>query len=588
MRRAHLLWLALVPSCGFPKLADVPATQIVSTSGDGQTGVVASALATPLAVTAEDAFGNPIGGALIAFGVVKGDGTLSVDSAVTDEQGLATTSFTLGTTAGDNEVRAVVSCSSLPGVTFFATGIPDAAATMTALSGDGQVAPAPGAPPIPLAVKLQDRYGNGVAGVAVQFTPLPGSGTLATANVQSDSSGVAKTQIVSTTLGKNHFQATSQGLAAVDFTIAGIAGFQAPANFAAAGAQTLAAGDLNGDGSPDLAVASLGTVSVLLNTTAANATTPTFASHVDFAAGAGGSFVALGDLNSDGKLDIVVANRGSDTVSVFLNTTTAGATTPTLAPRFDFATGMLPSSVAIADLNGDGEPDLVVPSLASSMAVFLSTTSAGATTPSFASPQTFTTGSMPDDVAIADLDGDHVPDIVVADDDQRVTLFHNSTAAGAMIASLTANDVAAPGITGASGGGVAIGDLNGDGMLDIAATLPHPVDLLRNTGGTFSADSQIAFTSSSSACAVALADVNADGMLDAVISDSMGGTASVWVNLTGADGIPRFPGGLELGIGASPTTGIASVATADFNGDGKPDFAVANNMRASATVVLSK
>ena len=69
--------------------------------------------------------------------------------------------------------------------------------------------------------------------------------------------------------------------------------------------------------------------------------------------------VAVVDVNGDGKPDLVVANNGSNTVSVLLNTTAPGSTTPSFATQQTFAVGSA-SSVTAADVNGDGKPDLIV------------------------------------------------------------------------------------------------------------------------------------------------------------------------------------------------------------------------------------
>ena len=66
------------------------------------------------------------------------------------------------------------------------------------------------------------------------------------------------------------------------------------------------------------------------------------------------------DINGDGKPDLIVANFDGNTVSVLLNTTAPGATTPTFATQQPFATGSDPASVTVADINGDGKPDLIV------------------------------------------------------------------------------------------------------------------------------------------------------------------------------------------------------------------------------------
>ncbi|WP_293370070.1 DUF4347 domain-containing protein, partial [Microcoleus sp. CAWBG556] len=121
-------------------------------------------------------------------------------------------------------------------------------------------------------------------------------------------------------------------------------------------------GDINGDGKPDLATANYisNTASILLNTTPTNATTPTFATKVDFTTGSNPISVSIRDFNGDNKPDLALANRNSDTASILLNTTPTNATTPTFATKVDFTTGNGPYSVSIGDFNSDGKPDLAL------------------------------------------------------------------------------------------------------------------------------------------------------------------------------------------------------------------------------------
>jgi FG-GAP-like repeat len=121
----------------------------------------------------------------------------------------------------------------------------------------------------------------------------------------------------------------------------------------------VAMGDLNGDARPDLAVANSNApyVSVLINNGDG-----TFQGQVTYPTGpaAGGpSSVAFGDLNGDGRLDLAVANAQvnmpSNAVSVLF-----GNGDGTMQPRAMYATGSQPAAVAIADVNEDGRPDLVV------------------------------------------------------------------------------------------------------------------------------------------------------------------------------------------------------------------------------------
>src|SRR5207237_352696 len=134
-----------------------------------------------------------------------------------------------------------------------------------------------------------------------------------------------------------------------------------------------------------------------------------------------------------GKPDLIVANYNDATVSVLLNTTTPGATIPTFGPQQTFATGTQPRFVAVGDVNGDGKPDLVVGNANDgTVSVLLNTTTPGATTPAFAPQQTFATGSMPFAAALGDVNGDGKPDLVVANDGgATVSVLLNTTAPGA-------------------------------------------------------------------------------------------------------------------------------------------------------------
>jgi len=151
-------------------------------------------------------------------------------------------------------------------------------------------------------------------------------------------------------------------------TYSGVLGFAPKVDFTTGlFLYSVSIGDFNGDGKPDLATANYGnnsnTVSILLNTTTTGATTPTFASIGDFTTGSTPVSVSIGDFNGDNKPDLAVANSGSGNVSILLNTTTyttSIATTPTFATKVDFTTGTKPYSVSIGDFNGDGKPDLAV------------------------------------------------------------------------------------------------------------------------------------------------------------------------------------------------------------------------------------
>ena len=234
------------------------------------------------------------------------------------------------------------------------------------------------------------------------------------------------------------------------------------------------AADVNGDGEPDLIVANLNsnTVSVFLNTTAPGANSPSFAAKQDFTTGSGPRTVKAADVNGDGKLDLIVANGGSNTVSVLLNTTAPGATTASFAAQQTFATGSFPQSVTAADMNGDGKPDLIVGnSNSNTVSVLLNTTAPGATTPSFAAQQTLAC-SDPNDLTAADINGDGKPDLIVGNfGSTTVSVLLNTTATGATTASFAAQQTFA---TGSGPVSVTAADLNGDGKPDLIVANQAP------------------------------------------------------------------------------------------------------------------
>lgn len=173
---------------------------------------------------------------------------------------------------------------------------------------------------------------------------------------------------------------------------------------------------MNGDGRNDLIELQLrdDTLSVRLDKREPLVITPSFAAQQTSAAGDGATQTTAADVNGDGKLDLLVANLLADTVSVLLNTTAAGAAAPTFAAKQDFATGDAPRLVTAADVTGDGKPDLLVANGSSgTVSVLRNTTLPGAATASFATQQTFTTGSLPRAVKAADVNGDGRPDLVV-------------------------------------------------------------------------------------------------------------------------------------------------------------------------------
>jgi hypothetical protein len=313
-----------------------------------------------------------------------------------------------------------------------------------------------------------------------------------------------------------------------------------------------------------------------------------FANGADFGVTNEPYAVATADFNGDGKPDVVATNIGGTTISILLNTTPAGATTPSFATAVDIGVGSNPSQLVVADFNGDGKPDIALAfnGYSAQVTVLLNTTPQGAATPTFSS-QTFATGNSPNQIAVADFNGDGKPDLAVANaagggtGDFYVSLLINSTTPGASSASF--NLVSGPDLgNGNNPTSMAVADFNGDGKPDLAVAVatgnasngPVQVFLNTSTGGAASFGASQPFFAGANASTIAVADFNGDGKPDMAVSNPganfSAGTVSVMINGTATGSATA-----SFTLAASPAVGdVSGVVTGDFNGDGKPDIAV--------------
>ncbi len=335
---------------------------------------------------------------------------------------------------------------------------------------------------------------------------------------------------------------------------------------------SVAVGDFNGDGIQDFATTNFNsnTVSIRLGNGSGGFTSPAVP---QVTVGLNPISLAVGDFNGDGIQDFAAANVSSNNVSIRLGNGSGGFTSPAVP---EVTVGTQTRSVAVGDFNGDGIQDFAAANLSSNnVSIRLGNGSGGFVSP--AVPEV-TVVSSPESVAVGDFNGDGIQDLATANPNSNNASIRLGNGSGGF------TSPAVPEVTfGTFPTSVAVGDFNGDGIQDFAAAnqISNNVSIrLGNGSGGFTSPAVPQVMVGTLPSSVAVGDFNGDGILDFVAANRSADNVSIRLgNGSGGFTSPALP---QVTVGNGPR----SVAVGDFNGDGIQDFAAANQTSNNVSIRL--
>ncbi len=348
-----------------------------------------------------------------------------------------------------------------------------------------------------------------------------------------------------------------------------------------------AVGDLDGDGKNDIVTPDNGEsyISVFRNiATAGSFTTSSLATKIDIACLSGPERASVSDLDGDGKLDIVIFYSGSSYFSTFRNTTTTIGSI-TFATRQDFATPAAGNG-QIGDLNGDGKVEVMLVNYsAATFNIYRNTSTSG--TISFGTGQTVSTGSGPAYIVPKDYDGDGKADIAVSNyTGTTVYVYLNTTTTAS---SITLSSTVVSLATGSLPNGLIATDLDGDLKPELICANFNgtTISVYRNISstGSIAFSSQVTFATAGyqGPQEMGVGDFDGDGKTDLVVGNTNStNNVSVFRNTASLGFITTssFATRVDFATGAG-----AAATVGDFDGDSKPDIISSNGQTTTISIL---